>query len=1568
MKIAMKTAATRAIHMIGAGVCLLSLAGRLNVQAQNVTKLNTTTMNGGAADWSSAPTTSSVGEFGATPTATTLANMTLGGNLTLGGLQFDSAMQGPLTISVTGGYSLTNGASGINATNNATLNCSLSLGANQTWNVNSGNTMTVGGVISGANTLTLSGLGTVKLAGANTFTNTTTVTAGTLQLGSSLAFTNATFAQAVPLALSGSAIVDLNGYNAIVANINASASTATITDNGSGTGTDTLTITNNNNPNLTTVSALIKDGSTRHVAVVMANKQSATAQFNLGNANTFSGGLTLINGNGGTRLRINGTLSIVGSAGAITSDPFGTGPITIGQVATDQASILWSSGNNNQTLPNNILFNTSTYPTDPGIRIDSTGIVLSGTLTANNAPVTFCSEAASPGGAVSLTGQVTGASPIGLLLANDSGILTVTLNNGTASPNNYSGATVISANTTLSLGAANQIPDGSGYGNVTNNGTLSLNGNNETINGLSGAGTVDGVSGTPSFTVGGGNASGSFSGIIKNTAGTLALTKTGTGLQTLAGVNTYGGSTTVGAGTLQLQPVSAQSSPNPPSGSLLARYTFDNTLNDASGNGNNGAMSSGSATYVTGHFNQAISFTGANYVTVPYAASFGTYNSYTMSGWINLNAVPANNVAYGIFGTRGGTSPGDTVDIKVLGTGSGTCELHADVGSGSAWLNTAANYQANFAAGTWYMVTYVVNNTAQNVSIYVNGSLATTVSFSGTPLFMQSGQYLCIGNDYYQSSEDMNGAIDEVCVYGRALSAAEVMQLYNGVSTGTGPLPAGSAVSVASGAMMDLDGSAQTIASLSDVSGSGGVVTNSAPATTTLTLTPASGSTTFSGNLKDGGSGNAISFVVNGTGGTQVLGGASTYSGSTTVSGGTLMVNGNNSAATGAVAVNAGGTLGGSGTIGGNVTVANSATAMLYPNSAATLNLSGTLTIGGTSSGIKFGLSTSAAGANDEVVLANQNVTITGSPQITINSSGSLDYNDYVLINAGSGSISGSFNPTPVFTGATPRYSGQYSIVTSAHQVKLHYTPIALTVTANSGQSKVYGASDPILTYAVTSGSLVTGDSFSGALSRAAGSNVGNYAITQNTLSAGNYYAITFVSANFAITARPLMITAAANSKPYDGTTTAAATPTLTGTIQSGDTAPPWTESYSSKNVGTSLKLTPAHLVVNDGNSGNNYSYTYTPENLGTIAAATLTVSATGVNKVYDGTTTETVTLSDNRVAGDTVTDSYASANFADPNVGMGKPVSVNGISIAGADAGNYMLASTTASTSATISQANTFVGASSSENPSGYRDSISFQATLPVYATGSVVFSSTNGPISTNSVTAGSASSLSITNLPRGTNVSTVAYLGDGNYLGSTNTLHQIVTNHPPVAATMTVTRTAGLNLLLRLSDIATNWSDVDGDPVMLPVADFNLVTTNSVNLIFTPDVTNDGNNFVFTTNSFVVYTSGSNANDHFSYGISDGQGGTNIGYVNIVVNQSVTGTNSIVSIVMGNPTTLAAYGIPGYSYITERATNLAPAVWADIATNTAATNGVINVNDTFGDLGGIQPGSAFYQLKWQP
>ena len=70
-----------------------------------------------------------------------------------------------------------------------------------------------------------------------------------------------------------------------------------------------------------------------------------------------------------------------------------------------------------------------------------------------------------------------------------------------------------------------------------------------------------------------------------------------------------------------------------------------------------------------------------------------------------------------------------------------------------------------------------------------------------------------------------------------------------------------------------------------------------------------------------------------------------------------------------------------------------------------------------------------------------------------------------------------------------------------------------------------------------------------------------------------------------------------------------------------------------------------------------------------TVNQKTLTVTATGINKLYDGNPTATVTLLDDRVSGDVLTASYASASFIDKNVGTGKTVNVSGISISGTDA-----------------------------------------------------------------------------------------------------------------------------------------------------------------------------------------------------------------------------------------------------------------------------------------------------------
>ena len=160
-------------------ICLLLLSGALAARAGNVTKLDTTTMNGGAADWSAAPATTDVGEFGATPTLAHMAAMTLGGNLTLGGLQMDGTTLGPLTVA--SGNTLTLGTSGINmsaANNNMTFNCALTLGGAQTWNVASGRTLTIGGssISAGANLLTIAGAGSTSIGATAIISSTGGIT------------------------------------------------------------------------------------------------------------------------------------------------------------------------------------------------------------------------------------------------------------------------------------------------------------------------------------------------------------------------------------------------------------------------------------------------------------------------------------------------------------------------------------------------------------------------------------------------------------------------------------------------------------------------------------------------------------------------------------------------------------------------------------------------------------------------------------------------------------------------------------------------------------------------------------------------------------------------------------------------------------------------------------------------------------------------------------------------------------------------------------------------------------------------------------------------------------------------------------------------------------------------------------------------------------------------------------------------------------------------------------------------------------------------------------------------
>src|SRR5205814_1928583 len=97
----------------------------------------------------------------------------------------------------------------------------------------------------------------------------------------------------------------------------------------------------------------------------------------------------------------------------------------------------------------------------------------------------------------------------------------------------------------------------------------------------------------------------------------------------------------------------------------------------------------------------------------------------------------------------------------------------------------------------------------------------------------------------------------------------------------------------------------------------------------------------------------------------------------------------------------------------------------------------------------------------------------------------------------------------------------------------------------------------------------------------------------------GNNYAVTTVNDNTGrIKRASLTITATTNTKTYDSTTSAAATPTVSGLI-GNDTVTNAAEVYADANAGSSKTLSVSAYTVNDNNSGNNYTVTTVADTTG---------------------------------------------------------------------------------------------------------------------------------------------------------------------------------------------------------------------------------------------------------------------------------------------------------------------------------------------------------------------------------
>jgi len=212
---------------------------------------------------------------------------------------------------------------------------------------------------------------------------------------------------------------------------------------------------------------------------------------------------------------------------------------------------------------------------------------------------------------------------------------------------------------------------------------------------------------------------------------------------------------------------------------------------------------------------------------------------------------------------------------------------------------------------------------------------------------------------------------------------------------------------------------------------------------------------------------------------------------------------------------------------------------------------------------------------------------------------------------------------------ATMAGDDNYNAVSSS-ATTVTFARVAITVTADV-KSKQYGTTDPALTYVITAGSLVIGDSLTGSLDRVSGESVNTYAIGQGTLANSNY-TITYVGADLTITQRPITVTATATTKQYGATDPTFEYSVTTGSLVSGGALSGALGRESGANVG-SYAMTIGTLA------NANYAITFVPANL-TITQRPITVTAAAATKEYgasDPALTHSVTTG-SLVVGDSLT------------------------------------------------------------------------------------------------------------------------------------------------------------------------------------------------------------------------------------------------------------------------------------------------------------------------------------------
>ena len=205
----------------------------------------------------------------------------------------------------------------------------------------------------------------------------------------------------------------------------------------------------------------------------------------------------------------------------------------------------------------------------------------------------------------------------------------------------------------------------------------------------------------------------------------------------------------------------------------ISQHCFNGDAKDNSGSGNNGTANG--ATLATGRFakvNTAYSFNGStDYISLS-PTNYINKNEFTTSAWVNPSVNPAVGKAQMIFNV--GESGGDQFLGLVNNPSNGDVGwVFSSYDASSRGIYTQSRSLP--VINKWYHVACTRTNSQSK--LYVNGVLVDSASLGNNNAGYARNSVVRIGSRY-NNTQNWKGLIDEVSVFGCAMSASEISKLY----------------------------------------------------------------------------------------------------------------------------------------------------------------------------------------------------------------------------------------------------------------------------------------------------------------------------------------------------------------------------------------------------------------------------------------------------------------------------------------------------------------------------------------------------------------------------------------------------------------------------------------------------------------------------------------------------------------------------------------------------------------------------------------------------------------------